>query len=94
MDIYIPQINLAIEINGPLHFLPIYGLEKLTKIQNKDTQKKTEAAEIRCELMVIDTSKIKYWKETKEFLDGKYRERIKPLIKTRLENFQPRFKRK
>ena len=87
IDVYIPQIHLAIEINGPLHFLPIHGVEKLSKIQNKDAQKKTEAVEVRCELLVIDISRIKYWKETKEFLDDEYHQKIKPFIETKLKTY-------
>lgn len=86
IDIYIPQIHFAIEINGPLHFLPIYGIEKLSKIQNKDAQKKREAAEAKCKLLIINISRIKYWKETKEYLDNEYYQKIKPLIEISQRN--------
>jgi hypothetical protein len=44
LDIYIPQLNLAFEINGIFHYKPIFGEEKLAKIIKKDTIKKQ-----RCE---------------------------------------------
>ena len=39
LDIYIPSIFLAIELNGIFHYQPIYGEEKLAQIQNNDENK-------------------------------------------------------
>lgn len=39
LDIYLPDLNTAIEIDGPSHFLPIWGEEKLKKIQQTDSMK-------------------------------------------------------
>jgi len=36
IDICIPKEKIAIEWDGPNHFLPIYGEEKLKKVQRKD----------------------------------------------------------
>lgn len=91
IDIYIPEIKLAIEINGPLHFAPIYGSEKLAKIQDKDARKKKEAIESKCELLIVDTSRIKYWKETEVFLDEEYYRKIEPVIQKRLTGSIIRF---
>jgi very-short-patch-repair endonuclease len=39
VDIFIPSINTAIEIDGPTHFLPIWGEENLQKHINADSKK-------------------------------------------------------
>ena len=80
IDIYISHLKLAIEINGPLYFLPIFGNEKLKTIQTNDARKMSETKLLQCCFLVVDTSKIKYWKETKEFIAMEYFSRIKPLI--------------
>jgi endogenous inhibitor of DNA gyrase (YacG/DUF329 family) len=36
LDIYIPSLNLAFELNGILHYEPIYGPDKLKYIKNND----------------------------------------------------------
>jgi very-short-patch-repair endonuclease len=40
IDIFIPSLNVAIEIDGPSHFLPVWGddtLQKNIKYDNKKT---------------------------------------------------------
>jgi very-short-patch-repair endonuclease len=39
LDMYIPAIKTIIEVDGPSHFLPIWGDEKLQKQIKADTQK-------------------------------------------------------
>lgn len=39
IDLYIPEIKTIIEIDGPSHFLPVWGEEKLQKQINADLQK-------------------------------------------------------
>jgi hypothetical protein len=39
LDIYIPSLRLAIEINGLFHYKPIFGEKKFLQIQNNDTKK-------------------------------------------------------
>ena len=40
LDIYIDKLKLAFEINGIVHYKPIYGKEKFDKIVKKDILKK------------------------------------------------------
>lgn len=65
LDIYIPSLKLAFELNGIFHYEPIYGPEKLSKIQNNDNRKFQACLEKGIELVIIDTSGLKYFKPLK-----------------------------
>ena len=39
IDLYIPELQTIIEVDGPSHFLPIWGQEKLDKQMNADMRK-------------------------------------------------------
>jgi len=63
LDIYIPSLKLAFELNGIFHYEPIFSKEKLDKIQNNDQRKNQACLEQGIELCIIDVSKQKYFKE-------------------------------
>lgn len=63
LDIYIPSLKLAFELNGIFHYEPIYGGDKLNKIKNNDDRKFQACLEQNIELCIIDTSQQKYFKE-------------------------------
>ena len=65
VDIAIPQIKLAIEWNGIIHYKPIYGSEKLNKVQKRDSEKQHVAKQKGINLIVITdlASKDSYVKE-------------------------------
>lgn len=63
LDIYIPSLQLAFELNGIFHYEPIYGEEKLSKTQNNDQRKFAACNEQGIELCIIDVSKMSYFKE-------------------------------
>lgn len=71
LDIYIPTLKLAFELNGIFHYEPIYNEEKLKTIQNNDNRKMQACLEKNIELCVINTSNQKYFKEKSsyQFLD-------------------------
>ena len=71
LDIYVPALRLAFELNGIFHCEPIYGQDKLDQIQANDELKFKACAENNITLCMIDTSKQKYFKEStsKQFLD-------------------------
>lgn len=65
LDIAFPELKLAIEWNGIVHFKPIYGEEKLNKIKSIDARKQALAVEKGIRLIVIPdlVSNEKYVKE-------------------------------
>lgn len=71
LDIFIPSINLAFELNGIFHYEPIFGSEKLNKTKSKDFSKSKLCIDNRIDLCIIDTSGQKYFKEdtSKKYLD-------------------------
>lgn len=63
LDIYIPSLKLAFELNGIFHYEPIYGTDKLDKTQNNDKRKFAACIEKDISLCIIDTSSQTYFKE-------------------------------
>lgn len=63
LDIYIPSLKLAFELNGIFHYEPIFGQVKLLQIQNNDQRKFQACLEKQIELVLIDSSSLKYFKE-------------------------------
>ena len=43
LDIYMPQLKIAIELNGIIHYEPIYGESTLIRTQNNDKKKMEES---------------------------------------------------
>ena len=69
--IYIPSLRLAFELNGIFHYEPIFGQDRLDKIQSNDGNKFQRCQEQGISLCIIDTSKQTYVKEStsQPFLD-------------------------
>lgn len=65
LDIYIPSLKLAFELNGIYHYEAIHGPDKLASIQNNDNRKFQACLERQIELCIIDTSNFKHFKEKK-----------------------------
>jgi hypothetical protein len=55
LDIYIPTLNLAFEINGIVHYKNIYGQEKYERTKNNDRNKMVKCYERDITLVVLDT---------------------------------------
>jgi hypothetical protein len=62
LDIYVPSLRLAFELNGVFHYEPIYGPEKLASIQTNDERKFQACVERGIELCIIDVSRMKNFK--------------------------------
>lgn len=77
LDFYFPELRMAIELNGILHYEPIYGQEKLERIQKNDLRKADGCLKAGIRLFVIDASdrayptqkrKDRYWQMIKELV--------------------------
>ena len=82
LDIFVPSLKLAFELNGVFHYEPIFGEEKLKSIKNNDTRKFQACLERNIELCIIDTSKQKYFKEKTSIV---FKNIISDLINSKLE---------
>jgi hypothetical protein len=71
LDIYIPSLNIAFELNGIFHYEPIFGIKRLESAQRNDLSKTKACFDAKIDLCVIDTTSQKYFKEktSKVFLD-------------------------
>lgn len=78
LDFYFPDLMFAIELNGIVHYEPIYGEDKFQRIQDNDRQKGIRCYEQGIELATIDVSacgrltqanKTKYYNIIKDLLD-------------------------
>lgn len=66
LDIYIPSLKLAFELNGIFHYEPIHGEERLKGIQNNDNRKILACAEKEIELCIINSTGLKHMRNKKE----------------------------
>jgi len=71
LDIYIPSLKLAFELNGIFHYEPIFGVDKYNQIQNNDNRKFQACLEQGIEICIIDSSQQKYFKKetSQKYLD-------------------------
>jgi endogenous inhibitor of DNA gyrase (YacG/DUF329 family) len=57
LDIYIPSLKLAFEINGIFHYEPIYGEKTLNQIQERDNNKFQHCIEKNISLCILDADR-------------------------------------
>lgn len=86
LDIFIPRLNLAFELNGLFHYEPIFGLDKLLKVQQRDKSKLAKCHEAGIDLCVLNvTDQLKFSETTSwKFLDT-----IVDIIEGRRKGFEP-----
>lgn len=63
VDIWVPSLALAFEIQGPSHYLPIFGEERLANEQKNDEEKRQSAKTLNIELIEIDARDFKTFKK-------------------------------
>jgi hypothetical protein len=81
LDIFIPTLKLAFELNGIFHYEPIYGPEKLGRMQSNDERKMQACHEHGIELCIIDVSMMTYFKPAKA---DRFLRIVKHVIHTKL----------
>jgi len=60
LDFYFPDINFAVEINGPTHYKPIYGEKNLNNQQKRDKRKRKKCRELGIKLRAVKPGDCKY----------------------------------
>lgn len=63
LDLYFPEKEVAIELNGPCHYIPMFGSDELNKTQNKDLLKIKYCQENNIKLFVINVMGVKNQKQ-------------------------------
>jgi very-short-patch-repair endonuclease len=63
LDIYIPSLRLAFELNGVFHYEPIFGDSKFNQIRENDSHKFKLCCDLKIGLCVIDTTQMANFKE-------------------------------
>jgi hypothetical protein len=66
IDIYIPSLKIAFELNGIFHYLPIFGNDKLKVIENRDLEKFKKCEDKNIKLYVIDITDSKKFDKIKD----------------------------
>ena len=96
LDIYIPSLSLAFELNGIFHYEPIYGKDKLIRTQKMDKKKLLKCTENNIKLYQINTSgQKKFTKESsmiflnfiEDKIDSLYEENFNDPILSRPERY-------
>lgn len=84
IDISIPEIFLAIEVNGPIHYFPIFGEKKLDDVKLKDSMKFKELSEMNYSFFILNVSEINSRKKQKQFIDDFFDNKLSPIIENKI----------
>ena len=75
LDLYIPEKNVAIELNGPCHFIPLFGDVELQKTQNKDLIKMKYCQDNNIKLFIINVMGVR---NQQQMLQETFDNQLKP----------------
>lgn len=82
LDIFIPSLDTGIEINGPVHYDPIYGDKQLKTVQRNDRRKINKCAEMGIDVHSIDTRAMGHFNEAEA---NKHYQKIKQIIDKKIK---------
>lgn len=85
LDILIPELGIAFELNGLFHYKPVFGQIKLEKTKNNDAKKQILCDLHKIALYVIDTREQNSFKEETSV---KYYDLIAGFIDERLKSHE------
>jgi very-short-patch-repair endonuclease len=80
IDILLPDYKLAIELNGPIHYFPIYGTDRLNITQSRDIKKQILLQQKGYDLIVINTSELKSKKKVTQFITKYFEDILADII--------------
>lgn len=81
LDILIPKLKLAFEINGPHHYRPIYGEQELQLVKTKDKIKLESCIKNNIQLFILDISTVERFRPIKVL---KYLQFVTKIINSKL----------
>ena len=75
LDLYFPDKKIAIELNGPCHYIPMFGSDELNKTKNKDLLKIKFCQENGIKLFIINVMGVR---NQKQMLQETFDTQLKP----------------
>lgn len=77
LDFFFPELRFAIEVNGIVHYAPIYGNDRFESVVANDKQKVfmckdlgIELCTVNCNFRLNKKNLLKMWEEVQKILDS------------------------
>ena len=80
LDLHLRTSKIAVELNGPTHYRPLYGKKSLADTQRNDRDKARECGYRKIMLLVVNMDQCSKWEDSKEAIDLFYAQVLKPLL--------------
>ncbi len=88
LDLYVPAVRTAIEVDGPLHFKPVFGEDKLKRRQAADQQKNGLVLSAGMVLIRVKLTK----RESQRYLRDIWKS-VEEILNTIAKKFPPKHER-